>query len=135
MSISPDVSGGPLVLVVEDNERNARLTTEILGGNGYQVVVAAEGRQAIELARTLQPQLILMDVQLPGMDGVAVTRILKRDAETAEVPIIAVTAHAMPEHRKQLIDAGCCSYVSKPISYCQFLGEIQRVLQLQQQPT
>ena len=128
MSVMPEEQNRPLILVVEDNERNARLTTEILEANGYRVVVAREGKHALDAAETLRPQLILMDVQLPGMDGMTVTRILKSQPQTADIPIIAVTAHAMPEHRQQLLDVGCCSYITKPISYHQFVEEIGRVL-------
>lgn len=121
-------NAGALILLVEDNERNARLVSEILRANGYRLVVAADGRQAIQAAHEHRPQLILMDLQLPGMDGLTVTRQLKADAETADIPIIALTAHAMPDDRAKTLDAGCCSYISKPINYRPFLAEISRVL-------
>ena len=122
---------GPLVLLVEDNARNARLVEQILRANGYQVAWVTDGWAALEAAHSMQPQLILMDLQLPGMDGLTITRKLKEDASTAAVPVIAVTAHAMREHRTQLLAAGCCSYISKPISYRPFLDEIKRVLDRQ----
>jgi CheY-like chemotaxis protein len=118
----------PLVLLVEDNERNARLFTEILLANGYRLSLASDGYQCLEAVRQEQPNLILMDLQLPGMDGISVIRHLKEDPSTASVPIIALTAHAMPEHRERLLAAGCCSYITKPISYHPFLQEIRRVL-------
>jgi two-component system cell cycle response regulator DivK len=120
--------GDPLVLLVEDNERNARLFSEILGANEFRVVVARDGYQCLDSAADLQPALILMDLQLPGMDGIAVIRHLKQDPATQNIPIIAVTAHAMPEHRERFMAAGCRSYITKPISYHPFLNEIRSVL-------
>lgn len=119
---------GELVLLVEDNDRNARLVGEILRANGFQVAVARTGMQALETAAAAQPRLILMDLQLPDIDGLSVTRRLKESDKTATIPVIAVTAHAMPEHREQMLAAGCCAYIPKPISYRPFLNEIQRVL-------
>jgi CheY-like chemotaxis protein len=128
MEQSAGPGSGPFILVLEDNERNARLVREILQTNGYRLTIARDGLEGLESARTLSPQLILMDMQLPSMDGVTLTQALKRDPATARIPIIAVTAHAMPEHRTRLLEAGCCSYISKPISYRPFLDEIRRVL-------
>ena|SRR3972149_6316008 len=121
-------NSGALILLVEDNERNARLVSEILQVNGYRTVVAIDGWQAVEATHEHRPQLILMDLQLPGMDGLTVTRQLKADPETAEIPIIALTAHAMPEDRARTLDAGCCAYISKPINYRPFVAEIGRIL-------
>ena len=127
-------SSGPLILLVEDNERNARLMAEILLTNGYRLNLATDGLQAIEAARTLHPDLILMDLQLPLLDGLTATTRLRADPATAGIPIVALTAHAMAEHRERLLDAGCCSYISKPISYRSFLEEISHVLRDQLQP-
>lgn len=124
----------PLVLLVEDNERNARLVNEILLANGYRLVVATDGRQAIQAAHEHRPQLILMDLQLPGMDGLTVTRQLKANLETAEIPVVALTAHAMPDDRAKTLEAGCCSYISKPINYRSFVAEVGRVLERNLQP-
>src|SRR5262245_51313047 len=123
-----DKSGSPLILLVEDNERNARLFTEILTTNGYRLALASGGPQCLKIVSQLRPQLILMDLQLPGMDGVEVLSRLKADTGTADIPVIALTAHAMPEHRELFLAAGCCAYISKPISYHPFLREIRRVL-------
>src|SRR3972149_1477195 len=128
MTTSSDKAARPLLLLVEDNAKNVRLFEEILGANGYRVSVATEGEQAVELARTLQPQLILMDLQLPGMDGCTAAEKLKADPRTSEIPIIALTAHPMPEHRRQMLDAGCAGYIAKPISYKPFLAEIASAL-------
>jgi CheY-like chemotaxis protein len=120
--------GGPLVLLVEDNERNARLMKEILATYHFRTLVAGDGVQAIRMAQTEHPHLILMDMQLPVLDGLAATRRLKADPETASIPIIALTAHAMPDQRTKLLEAGCCSYISKPFSLHPFLEELSRVL-------
>lgn len=133
MNMATDNSGA-LILLVEDNERNARLVSEILQVNGYRLVVATDGRQAVDAAHKHRPQLILMDLQLPGMDGLTVTRQLKADLETVDIPIIALTAHAMPEDRARTLDAGCCAYISKPITYRPFVAEISRILNGNLQP-
>ena len=121
-------TGGPLILLVEDNERNARLVWEILLANGYRLALVEDGVQAIEVAHQLHPDLILMDLQLPVLDGMSATRKLKSDPRTNEIPIIAVTANAMSERRKQMLATGCIAYITKPISYRPFLEEIARVL-------
>jgi two-component system cell cycle response regulator DivK len=118
----------PLILLVEDNERNSRLFTEILLANGCRLALASDGYQCLDAVRQERPHLILMDLQLPGMDGISVIRHLREDPNMAGIPIIALTAHAMPEHRERLLAAGCCSYITKPISYHPFLREIRRVL-------
>lgn len=123
-----DSDAGPLVLLVEDNERNARLFHEILTANGYQTALARDGHECLRNTAALRPDLILMDLQLPGMDGLSVIAQLRRNRNTESIPIIAVTAHAMPEHRERFLAAGCCSYIPKPISYQPFLQEIARVL-------
>jgi CheY-like chemotaxis protein len=133
MNMATD-NGIALILLVEDNERNARLVSEILQANGYRLVVATDGWQALDAARKHLPQLILMDLQLPGMDGLTVARRLKADPETAGIPIVALTAHAMPEDRARTLDAGCCAYISKPINYRPFVAEIARILSGSLQP-
>jgi two-component system cell cycle response regulator DivK len=116
------------ILLVEDNERNARLFTEILLANGYRLSVARDGKECLNTVKRQLPNLILMDLQLPGIDGLTVIRHLREDSRTSEIPIIALTAHAMPEHRERFLAAGCCAYITKPISYRPFLDEIDRVL-------
>ncbi len=118
----------PLILVVEDNDRNARLVKEILVANHYEVVEASDGKEALEAVRLVRPDLILMDLQLPDMDGLSVTQRIKADPETAEIPIIALTAHAMDEHRSHAREAGCCCFISKPISYQNFLEKVKNVI-------
>ena len=104
------------VLVVEDQPINAELVTEILTGEGYEVLTASNAPAGIDIARTQRPDMILMDVQLPGMDGLSATRMLKDDPETAGIPVYALTAHAMQEDVEKARQAGCDGYVCKPIS-------------------
>jgi len=106
---------GTLILIVEDNPRNLKLIRDVLQFHGYEILVAETGELGVELARQRQPALILMDVQLPGMDGVAATRLLKADPATQHIPIIAMTAFAMKGDRERLLDDGFDDYVSKPI--------------------
>jgi two-component system cell cycle response regulator DivK len=104
-----------LILIVEDNPRNLKLIRDVLQFYGYETLVAETGELGVELARQRQPALILMDVQLPGMDGAAAARLLKADPDTQHIPIIAMTAFAMKGDRERLLDDGFDDYVSKPI--------------------
>ena len=106
---------GTLILIVEDNPRNLKLIRDVLQFHGYETLVAETGELGVDLARQRQPALILMDVQLPGMDGVAATQLLKADPATQHIPIIAMTAFAMKGDRERLLDEGFDDYVSKPI--------------------
>jgi CheY-like chemotaxis protein len=109
------MTAAPLILVVEDNEVNQLLTASVLDREGFAVEVAGTPQQAMELLATHQPDLILMDIQLPGMDGLALTRRIKADPATAGITIVALTAHAMTGDREQTLAAGCAGYISKPI--------------------
>lgn len=120
---------GRLVLVVEDNDKNARLTVAMLGSAGYQTRWAADGTEGLRLARELHPDLILTDLQMPGLDGVAMTRALKADAATAPIPVIAVTAHALAEHRQQALEAGCTKFLTKPFRFQALLAEVADAIQ------
>lgn len=104
----------PLVLVVEDNAMNRKLMRDILEIR-FQVVEAISAEEAIPLLEEIKPDLILMDLQLPGMDGLTLTRKLKADPETRDIPVVAVSAHAMQERMDEAEDAGCVNYVTKPI--------------------
>ena len=104
-----------LVLVVEDNPMNLELVEAILEREGFQVVSAGSGEEALECLQRLRPDLVLVDIQLPGMDGLALTRLLKGDARTAELPIVALSAHARLEDREAAMQAGCTEYISKPV--------------------
>lgn len=119
---------GATVLLVEDNEDNRTVYTTILRYYGFDVVEAHTGEDGVELARGLMPALILMDVGLPGMDGWEATRRLKGDPRTRHIPIIALTAHALAEHRAQSFAAGCDGYLSKPAEPREVLTEVRRYL-------
>ena len=118
----------PLVLLIEDNEQNRYLATFLLERNGYRVVSAIDGPSGIELAKTLHADLILLDIQLPGMDGYAVARMLRTTVELRYTPIIAVTSYAMVGDREKTIAAGCNGYIEKPINPDTFVEEISRFL-------
>jgi CheY-like chemotaxis protein len=104
-----------LILVVEDNEANQMLVRAVLELEGYRVVLAGSAPEALEQLNRSSPDLILMDVQLPGEDGLSLTRRLKGDPATAGIPVVALTAHAMAGDREQAMDAGCKGYIAKPI--------------------
>jgi CheY-like chemotaxis protein len=122
------LSSQPLILVVEDNEVNQLLTASVLEREGFTVDLAGDSTQAMERLRERTPELILMDVQLPGMDGLALTRQLKTDPATARITIVALTAHAMTGDREQTLAAGCAGYISKPINTRTFAGEVRAFL-------
>ena len=103
------------ILVVEDNDRNRRLMRILLKANGYEVIEASTGAEAMDYLRDHVPDLILMDIQLPHTDGLALTREIKNGAQTKDIPIIAVTAYAMKGDRERMLEAGCDGYISKPI--------------------
>ncbi|MBC8263474.1 MAG: response regulator [Anaerolineales bacterium] len=121
----------PKILVIEDNEQNLYLITFILEKNGYQVVQARDGREGIELAGRVKPTLILLDIQLPVMDGYAVARELRSQPALADVPIVAVTSYAMVGDREKILAAGCNGYIEKPINPETFVAEVERYLPVQ----
>jgi CheY-like chemotaxis protein len=104
------------ILVVDDNQANLKLVQVLLTTQGYDVRTAADAEEAIVLLETWRPRLILMDLQLPGMDGLELTRRLKADAVTREITILALTAYAMKGDEEKAIEAGCDGYIAKPIS-------------------
>ena len=116
------------ILVIEDNERNRYLVTFILEKHGYQVVQAKDGREGVELAKQTKPTLILLDIQLPGMDGYAVAQELRSNPVFDEVPIVAVTSYAMSGDRERILAAGCNGYIEKPINPETFVDDIERHL-------
>jgi two-component system, cell cycle response regulator DivK len=105
-----------LILVVEDNEKNLKLVRDVLQFEGYDVMEARSAEEGLTLATERPPDLVLMDVQLPGMDGVEALRQLRRSSATASIPVVAVTAFAMKDDRARLLDAGFNGYLEKPIS-------------------
>ncbi len=118
----------PKILLVEDNEDNRDMLARRLQRKGYTVVLAVDGRQGVELATSAQPDLILMDMSLPVLDGWEATRLLKASPETSAVPVIALTAHAMSGDRERAIAAGCDDYDIKPIELPRLLDKIAALL-------
>jgi CheY-like chemotaxis protein len=116
------------ILIVEDNPGNQMLASAVLEREGYEVGLAESSVQALERVAAHPPDLILMDVQLPGMDGLSLTKLLKSASETAAIPIVALTAHAMSGDREQALDAGCIAYISKPIDTRTFADQIREIL-------
>ncbi|HVT73073.1 MAG TPA: response regulator [Lacunisphaera sp.] len=116
------------ILLIEDNEQNRYLVTFLLEQSGYAVVSAATGPLGIKLAGEIAPDLILLDIQLPGMDGYAVARNLKADPRLKAIPVVAVTSYAMLGDREQVMAAGCDGYLEKPIDPERFVAEIERFL-------
>ncbi|MDO8863108.1 response regulator [Haliea sp. E1-2-M8] len=112
------------VLLIEDNEQNRYLATFLLERSGFTVASAVDGLSGINLAQTLMPDLILLDIQLPTMDGHAVARLLSSDATLHRIPIVAVTSHAMAGDRERCLEAGCNGYIEKPINPDTFIEQI-----------
>lgn len=118
----------PKILMVEDNEMNVNMLSRRLQKRGYQVVIAGDGAQGYSLARSENPDLILMDISLPSMDGWEVTRLLKSNAETRHIPVIALTAHALVTDREKAFEAGCDEYETKPIDFERLTKKIESLL-------
>jgi CheY-like chemotaxis protein len=116
------------ILLVEDNEMNRDMLSRRLVRNGFEVVIAVDGRKGVEMATSEKPDLILMDMSLPVMDGWDATRHVKADPVTKSIPVIALTAHAMVEDRDKAIAAGCDDFDTKPVELPRLLGKIQALL-------
>lgn len=116
------------LLLIEDNEQNRYLVTYLMQARGWEVMYAEDGLSAIGAAEELNPALILLDIQLPGMDGYEVARELRHRPSLADTPIIAVTSYAMPGDRERCLDAGCTGYIEKPINPGTFADEIEAYL-------
>jgi two-component system, cell cycle response regulator DivK len=119
---------GELILIVEDNERNRKLVRDVLQVKGYQTVESETAEEGIRLARERRPALVLMDIQLPGMDGIAALGHLRADPGTRAIPVMAVTASAMTHNRQQIMAAGFDAYQTKPISVRAFLEAVRELL-------
>ena len=117
------------ILIVEDNELNMKLFHDLLDAQGYQTLQTREGLQALSIAREHRPDLILMDIQLPEISGLEVTKWLKEDDDLASIPVVAVTAFAMKGDEERIREGGCEAYISKPISVSHFLETIRRLLE------
>ena len=116
------------VLVIEDNPANMTLSTCLLESAGHTVLSATDAEAGLTIARSAQPNLILMDIQLPGMDGLEATALLKGDAATRAIPVIALTALAMKGDEERIRAAGCDGYIAKPLAYKEFLAMISQLL-------
>ena len=117
------------VLIVEDNPANMTLATFLLKSAGYAVLSATDAEAGLALARTEQPDLVLMDIQLPGMDGLEACAILKKSEATRDIPVIALTALAMKGDEERIRAAGCDGYIAKPLAYREFLATVAARLQ------
>lgn len=118
----------PRVLVIEDNPANMKLASLLLRNVGHTVLCAVDAESGLTLARTEQPDLILMDIQLPGMDGLAATALLKQDPVTAAIPVIALTAMAMKDDQEKTRAAGCDAYIAKPLRFRELYAAIDNLL-------
>ncbi|MGD9924275.1 MAG: response regulator [Pseudorhodoplanes sp.] len=118
----------PKILLVEDNEMNRDMLSRRLLRNNFEVVMAVNGQEGVDLARSERPDIILMDMSLPVMDGWEATRTIKSDDATKSIPVIALTAHAMESDREQALQAGCDDFDTKPIELPRLLGKINALL-------
>lgn len=128
MSLEPDKNSSKKILVVDDNQDNRELVVKVLRNNGYRVIEAADGEEALEKAETERPALILMDISLPKVDGYEVTRQLKSREHFRDIPIIALTAHAMKGDREKALCSGCEGYISKPINVRELPEQVKHYL-------
>ena len=117
-----------VILIVEDEPMNLKLIRDLLQASGYLTLEATDGLEGIELAKAHKPDLILMDIMMPTMDGLEATKILKADAETRNIPIIALTSYAMKEDEEKIREVGCDGYITKPIDTREFLKKVSEFL-------
>jgi two-component system cell cycle response regulator DivK len=120
------------ILIIEDNPTNMKLTAMLLARVGHAVLQAVDAETGLALAQSDHPDLILMDLQLPGMDGLAATTLLKQGPMTADIPVVALTALAMKEDQAKAMAAGCDAYIAKPIQYQELYATIDRLLAAEQ---
>jgi CheY-like chemotaxis protein len=118
----------PKILLVEDNEMNRDMLSRRLERRGYEVILAFDGQDALQRAATIPPDLVLMDMDLPVLSGWEATRLLKEKAETAGIPVIALTAHALTEDRDRALEAGCDAYQSKPVDFSELVTKMEELL-------
>jgi len=119
---------GELILIIEDNEKNRKLARDVLQVKGYKTIESETAEEGLNLARSESPALILMDIQLPGIDGITALKQLRADPVTKSIPTIAITASAMTHNRQTMLAEGFDGYQTKPIGLKDFLGEVERVL-------
>ena len=118
-----------LILIVEDNDKNLKLVRDVLQVKGYETIEAGTAEDGIALARSRKPDLVLMDIQLPGMNGIDALKVLRADADTARIPVIAVTASVMQQDRNLITEAGFDGYIGKPINLKEFIDTVRAMLQ------
>ena len=116
------------ILVVEDNELNMKLFEDLLQAHGYRILTTKDGKEALRMAKEHRPDLVLMDIQLPEISGLEVTRLMKADPDIRHIPVVAVTAFAMKGDEEKIRQGGCEGYISKPISVSRFIETIQKFL-------
>ena len=116
------------ILIVEDNEKNLKFFLSLLNSQGYETIEARDGKEGVRLAKDQKPDLILMDIQMPVMDGVTVMKILKENPETKDIPLIALTSYAMKGDKEKFLSEGFVEYIAKPIKVDEFLEVIRRYL-------
>ena len=117
-----------LILIVEDNEKNMKLVRDILNAKGYETMEAGTAEEGIEMAARRVPDLVLMDIQLPGMNGMEALKVLRSNPATEKVPVVAITASVMTQDRKQIMDTGFDGFIEKPINLKEFLAAVQAAL-------
>ena len=118
-----------LILIVEDNDKNLKLVRDVLQVKGYRTIEAGTAEEGIELAREQKPDLVLMDIQLPGMNGIEALKVLRADASTERIPVIAVTASVMQQDRNLITEAGFDGYIGKPINLREFIESVRAMLE------
>ena len=117
-----------LILIVEDNEKNMKLVRDILQAKGYQTLEAVNAEDGIALAVENKPDLVLMDIQLPGMNGIEALKVLRAEPSTAHIPVVAITASVMQQDKQQVVDSGFNGFIEKPINLKEFLASVASVL-------
>jgi len=117
-----------LILVVEDNEQSRKLVRDVLKFRGYEIIEAETGEDGVRLAQERKPSLVLMDIRLPGMDGIEALVRLRAEADTQSIPVLAMTASVMTEHRQKIMDAGFDAFQSKPINVKEFMAAVEQLL-------
>ena len=117
-----------LILVVEDNDKNRKLVRDVLTFKGYEIIEAETGEEGVRLAQERHPSLVLMDIRLPGIDGIEALRQLRAEAATREIPIMAMTASVMTADRQKITDAGFDAFQSKPLKVSDFVAAVERIL-------
>ena len=127
-SFERKAGNGKTVLIVEDNELNMKLFHDLMVAHGYNILQTRDGMEALKLARAHRPDLILMDIQLPEVSGLEVTKWIKEDDDLRSIPVIAVTAFAMKGDEEKILQGGCEAYIAKPISVTNFLKTVERFL-------